>query len=107
MRDDLVSEPGLRPRRAAHPDHPHVEGARQRGEAHADAAEADDHQRLAAELLLAQGPIADHAAPPPRPLVVARKMKLTRERENERDGVFRHRAFVGALSVGEPNAVLH
>ena len=64
-------------------------------------------QRLAAELLLAQRPIADHAAPAPRPLVVAREMKLTRKRENERDGVFRHRAFVGALSAGQPDAALH
>ncbi len=104
--DDLIGDLGLGPCRAAHADHPHVERLRQGSEAHADAAEADNDQRLAAELLLAQRAIADHAAPLPRLLVIARLMKLTRKGENERHGMFRHRAFVGALSVGQSNAML-
>jgi hypothetical protein len=34
-------------------------------------------------------------------------VKLTRKREHERDGVFRHCPFIGALSTGQPNAALH
>ena len=61
---------------------------------------------LAAELLLAPGAVADHAAPKQLPLVVARQMKLPREGEDESDRMFRHRAFIHALRIGQPYAAL-
>jgi hypothetical protein len=33
-------------------------------------------------------------------------MKLPREGEDESDRMFRHRAFVNALGIGQPNAAL-
>jgi len=81
-----------------------AKNARQPREAHSDTAEADDDQRPAAELLLAQRAVANHAAPAPLPLVVTRLVKLPRESEGERHRVLGNCAFVHALSVGEPNA---
>src|SRR5690242_755884 len=57
---------------ASQPDHAHLKGLGKPGKAPADIAEADDQQRLAAELVLALGGIADHAAPEAPCLVVAR-----------------------------------
>ena len=103
---DLIGGVGRWPCRAAHPDHTHIEGASEPGETCADAAEPDDHQSLSAELLLAPGAVADHSAPKRLPLVVAREMKLPREGEDESDRMFRHRAFIHALGIGQPYAAL-
>ena len=57
---------------AADADDLHVEGLGELGEMAADAAHADDQQGLAAQLVLALGEVADHAAPHLLVLVVAR-----------------------------------
>ena len=72
-------------------DDAHVERLGELGQPRADAAEADDQQRLAAELVLARGDLGDHAAPVLRRLVVAAGVQVALERQDQRHGVLGHR----------------
>src|SRR5712671_5989401 len=70
----------------------------------ADAAEADDQQRLAAEFVLALADIRDHAAPVVLDLIVARNMKLTRHGEDQRHRVLGNGARVDAVRASKTYA---
>src|SRR6516225_9279508 len=76
---------------APQPDDAHIEGFGQLGEASADLPEADDKEHLAAELVLPLGEIADHAAPDPLSLVVARLGKPAAQCKDEGHRVLRDR----------------
>jgi hypothetical protein len=71
----------------------------------ADAAHADDEQRLAAEFVLALAEIADHAAPHLLVLIVARFRQSTRHRKDQRDRMLGHGARIDACSTGKPNVL--
>src|SRR5581483_4507361 len=85
-------------------DHAHAESLGEPRQTSADAAEPDDDQRLAAELVLPLRQVGDHAAPGMLRLVVARLREATRHRQNERHCVLGHSVDVDALRTGEPNA---
>jgi hypothetical protein len=70
----------------------------------ADAAEADDQQGLAAELVLALFKLRHHATPEVLRLVVAGKMQLARHREDQRHGVLGDRARIDAVTAREADA---
>jgi hypothetical protein len=72
----------------------------------ADLSEADDQQRLAAKLVLSLREVADHTAPDPLCLVVARLGKPPRERQHECHEVLGDRAGIDAAGAREPHAVL-
>jgi len=73
---------GTGARVAADADHAHVERLGKLREPAADLSEADDQQRLAAEFVLSLREVADHTAPDPFCLVVARLGKPARERQH-------------------------
>ena len=91
---------------APQPDHPHVECLGELREASANVAEPDDQQGLAAEFVLARRQVADHAAPDALPLIVAGLGQPPRQRQDQRDGVFRDRLRVDAARAGEADAAL-
>src|ERR1700733_1791537 len=62
----------------------------------ADPAHADDQQGLAAQLVLALGEIANHAAPYLLVLIVARLRQAPCDRQDERDRMLGHGAGVDA-----------
>src|SRR5208283_3306646 len=76
------------------------------GEASADLPEADDKERLAAELVLALRGIADHAAPDPFCLVVARLGKPAAQCQDEGHRMLGDRSVVDAAGTGEADAAL-
>ena len=88
----------------AHTDDAHAEGAGQGREPQADAAKADHDQRLAAKLVLAAGPVADHRPPETLGLIVAREMELACQRQDQRHRVFGDGALIAALATGEADA---
>ena len=97
-----VARPGGRI--AAETDNVHVEGFGQTRQASANAPEADDDQRLAAEFVLALRQIADHAAPDFSRLVVARLGQAAGKRQNQADRMFGDRARVHPGRTGQPYA---
>jgi hypothetical protein len=72
----------------------------------ADLSEADDQQRLAAEFVLSLREVADHTAPDPFCLIVARLGKPARERQHQCHNVLGDRAGIDAAGAREPHPVL-
>jgi hypothetical protein len=68
-------------------DNAHVERLGELRKPAAGLSEADDQQRLAAELVLSLREVADHTAPDPFCLIVARLRKPARERQHQRHDV--------------------
>jgi hypothetical protein len=91
---------------APQPDDAHIEGFSELGETAADLPQADDKKRLAAELVLPPGGIADHATPDALCLVVPRLGKSAGQCENESHRVLRDRAEVDAARAGKADAAL-
>jgi len=89
---------------AAQADDPHVKGLGQPGEAPADIAQTDDQEALAAELVLPLGEIADHAAPHPPCLIVARLRQAAAQGQDQGHRVLGDRARVDAAGAGKANA---
>src|SRR6185295_17830584 len=71
VRKHRVRRPRARSDIALGRDHAHAEGTREAREMRADAAEPDDQQRLAAELVFALAQVRNHAAPVVLHLIVA------------------------------------
>ena len=84
----------------------HVEGLGEFGEAGTDLAEADDEEGLAAQLIFAQGEVADHAAPGAAVLAVAAGVDVAGEGEDEGHGVFADGVAVDAAGGGQADAAL-
>ena len=91
---------------APQPDDAHIEGLGQLGQSSADVPQADDKKRLAAELVLALGKIADHAPPHALLLVVTGLGKTAAQCEHQRHRVLGDRASIDAARTGEPDPAL-
>src|SRR5262249_31150430 len=88
------------------PDNAHIEGFGELGKASADLPQTHHKERLGAQLVLALGEVANHAAPNPSFLIVARLGKPAAPRQDEGHGMFRDRAVVDAARAGEADAAL-
>ena len=93
-------------RMAPQADEVHIEGLGQLGQSSADVAQADDEERLAAELVLALGEIADHPPPDALSLVVAGLRKTAAQGQHQRHRVFGDGPSIDAAGTGEPDAAL-
>jgi hypothetical protein len=90
-------------RMAPQPDDMHLEGLGQLGQSFADVPQADDKERLAAELVLALGKIADHAPPHALLLVVTGLGKTAAQCQHQRHRVLGDRTSIDAACTGEPD----
>src|SRR6185437_5599136 len=101
---DRIGAIRARSRVAADPDDAQVEGTGELRQAAADPAKADNQQRLAAEFVLALGPLTDHPAPEMSPLVVTGLGETANHRQDERHRMLGDGARVDAAGAGEADA---
>jgi len=83
------------------PDDMHIEGLGEPAEASPDIAQTDDEERLAPDLVLTLGEIADHSAPHPFCLIVTRLGEPAAQCEDQRHRVLRDRARIDAAGAGQ------
>jgi hypothetical protein len=86
---DGVRSLGARVRIATRCDHAHVESPSEPRQARANAADPHDQQGFTVELVFACGDFRDHATPHFGGLVVATRMQLPLQRQDQRHGMLR------------------
>jgi hypothetical protein len=101
-----ICRAATRGRIAPQPDDAHIEGFGELGEASANLPQADDRERLAAELILPLRGIADHAAPDVLCLVVTCLGKPAAQCEDQGHRVLGDRSAVDAARAGKADVAL-